>query len=58
MISYLGTAERARWGPNTREEEFVLFSKSGFVDGLADDLGDNRSLFGLEELDKLLVPSS
>ena len=47
-------AERVRWGPDTRDEEFVLFSKSGFVDGLADDVGDNWSLFGLNNLDEIL----
>jgi AAA+ ATPase superfamily predicted ATPase len=46
--------ERVRWGPDTREEEFALFSKSGFVDGLADDVDDNWSLFGLDELRALL----
>ncbi|WP_121820063.1 ATP-binding protein [Halostella salina] len=47
-------AERVQWGPATRDEEFALFSKSGFVDGLAADLGDDWSLFGPEELDQLL----
>ncbi|MBP1953311.1 AAA+ ATPase superfamily predicted ATPase [Halarchaeum rubridurum] len=48
-------AGRVRWGPNTREEEFALFSKSGFADGLADELDDSWSLFNLEELDGLLA---
>jgi len=39
-------ATRVQWGPDTRTEEFALFSKSGFVDGLADDL-DDWSLFDL-----------
>ncbi len=43
-------ASRVRWGPDDRTEEFVLFSKSGFVDGL-EDLGDNWSLLSLTELD-------
>jgi AAA+ ATPase superfamily predicted ATPase len=47
-------AERVRWGPDTREEEFALFSKSGFVDGLADHVGDNWSLYGLSEMKALL----
>ncbi|WP_408960627.1 ATP-binding protein [Natrinema sp. 74] len=47
-------AERVRWGSDTRDEEFALFSKSGFVDGLADDVGDNWSLFGLGELGGVL----
>ena len=44
-------AERVRWGPDTRDEEFALFSKNGFVDGLADDVGDDWSLFGLDEME-------
>jgi hypothetical protein len=47
-------SDRVRWGSPTREEEFALFSRSGFVDGLADDLDDNWSLFGLEDLNPLL----
>ncbi|WP_435186731.1 ATP-binding protein [Halobellus sp. EA9] len=47
-------AERVRWGPETRDEEFALFSKSGFVDGLAEDVGDNWSLFDLSELEAVL----
>jgi hypothetical protein len=31
-----------------------LFLKSGFVDGLADDVDDNWSLFGLRELEDVL----
>lgn len=47
-------AERVRWGPDTREEEFALFSRSGFVDGLAADLGDDWTLFNLPDLDEVL----
>jgi len=47
-------AARVRWGPDTRDEEFALFSKSGFVDGLAADIGDNWSLFSLRELAAVL----
>jgi AAA+ ATPase superfamily predicted ATPase len=47
-------AERVRWGSDTRGEEFALFSKSGFADGVADDIGDNWSLFGLGELGGVL----
>lgn len=47
-------AERVRWGSDTRAEEFALFSKSGFADGLAEDVGDNWSLFGLSELENYL----
>jgi len=52
-------ADRVRWGPATRDEEFALFSKSGFVDGLAAELDDGWSLFGPAEMDDLLSsPSS
>ena len=47
-------AERVRWGPDTRDEEFALFSKSGFVDELDTDLGEDWSLFGLSEMRALL----
>ena len=47
-------AKRVRWGPGTRDEKFALFSKSGFVDGVADDIDDNWSLFGLGELGGVL----
>lgn len=47
-------AEHVRWGPDNRTEEFAVFSKSGFVDGLGDDLDDNWSLFGLGELETLV----
>lgn len=49
-------AERVRWGPDTREERFALFSKSGFVTGIEDDLDDNWHLFGIDDLDAVLVP--
>jgi len=51
-------SDRVRWGPDTREQEFALFSKSGFVDGLADELGDNWSLFDLRGMDELLGSNS
>ncbi|QLH76962.1 ATP-binding protein [Halosimplex rubrum] len=51
-------AERVRWGPDTRDEEFALFSKSGFVDGLADGLGDRWSLFDLTAIDGCLSSGS
>lgn len=43
-------AESVRWGPGDRKEQFALFSKSGFVDGLETELDDRWSLFGLEDL--------
>ena len=50
-------AERVRWGSEDREVRYALFSKAGFVDGLAEDLGTDWSLFSLEELDPLLQPA-
>lgn len=47
-------APNVRWGPDDREEQFALFSKSGFVDGLDNELGQNWSLFTLSGLDELL----
>jgi len=47
-------AERVRWGTDTRNGEFALFSKSGFVDGLADDVDDSWSLYGLSEMKTVL----
>lgn len=41
-------------GPETREAAFALFSKSGFVDGLPDELGENWSLYELDEIEALL----
>jgi AAA+ ATPase superfamily predicted ATPase len=58
LVSQLRSkAERVRWGPDTRDEEFALFSKSGFVDGLADDLGDTWSLFTLSDVERILDPN-
>jgi len=46
-------ADSVRWGSEDRSERFALFSKSGFTDGLADDLDDNWSLFDLDDLDQI-----
>ncbi|ELY45613.1 hypothetical protein C494_15218 [Natronorubrum bangense JCM 10635] len=46
-------AENVRWGPGDREERFALFSRSGFVEGLEDDLDDNWSLFSIGDLEML-----
>jgi AAA+ ATPase superfamily predicted ATPase len=48
-------AANVRWGPGDREERFALFSKSGFVEGLGDELDDSWSLFDLREIDDLLT---
>ena len=50
-------AEHVRWGSSTRDERFGLVSKSGFVDGLADDLDENWSLFSMSDLESLLSPA-
>lgn len=47
-------AEHVRWGPQSREERFVVFSKSGFVDDLQTDLDERWSLYDLEDLDAIL----
>lgn len=47
-------AANVRWGPEDREERFALFSKSGFVDGLEENLAEEWSLFSLAEVDRLL----
>jgi len=47
-------AEQVRWGPDERTERFALFSKSGFVEGLEDQLDDHWSLWNLSQLDELI----
>ncbi|RQG89578.1 ATP-binding protein [Natrarchaeobius chitinivorans] len=46
-------AENVRWGPGNRSERFALFSRSGFVDGLATKLDDSWSLFELDDLEEI-----
>lgn len=50
-------ATSVRWGPETRDEHFALFSKSGFINELSDDVDENWYLFGLSEMDALLTPN-
>jgi AAA+ ATPase superfamily predicted ATPase len=50
-------AENVRWGPDDREECFALFSKSGFTDGLDEQLDDHWSLWDLAEIERLLTSS-
>lgn len=50
------TAANVRWGSDDRDERFALFSRSGFVDGLEADLGDDWHLFDGHDLDALLGP--
>jgi len=47
-------AAKVRWGSEDRTEEFVLFSKSGFVDSLEERLEDNWSLLTLSDIDSIL----
>lgn len=47
----------SEWGSAGRDEAFVIFSKSGFVDGLDDDLGENWHLYDFHALDQLLTPT-
>lgn len=46
--------EHVRWGSDERDERFALFSKSGFVDGLEDELDDGWMLVDIDELGTLL----
>jgi AAA+ ATPase superfamily predicted ATPase len=48
------TAEQVRWGSPTREEEFVLFPKAGFTDGVVESRDEQWSLFDLDRLESLL----
>ncbi|MFC7116638.1 ATP-binding protein [Natronoarchaeum sp. GCM10025703] len=50
-------AKHVRWGPSDRDEQFALFSKNGFVDGLEAQLDDSWSLFTVADIDDLLTPS-
>ena len=47
-------AEHVRWSSDSRDEAFALFSKSGFVDGLADELNDDWSQYDLSDIAALL----
>lgn len=46
--------EHVRWGSDERDERFALFSKSGFIDGLEDELDDEWMLINLDKLGTLL----
>ena len=46
--------EHVRWGSDSRDERFALFSRSGFVDGLEADLDNRWRLFELNDLETLL----
>lgn len=51
-------ADRVRWGPSDRTERFAIFSKSGFIPGLAADLDGRWQLFDLDDLDTLFSADS
>lgn len=38
-----------RWGPTDRDEQFVLFSKSGFVNGLVQDVNSDWLLINMND---------
>jgi AAA+ ATPase superfamily predicted ATPase len=44
-------SQKVRWRNGERDEEFVLFSKSGFEDGLRESLGDSWHTYDLSELE-------
>lgn len=54
-------AQSVRWKEGTRREEFVLFSRAGYVDGLRESLDERWSLYDLDHLEGVLrkgrVPS-
>ncbi|WP_238378573.1 ATPase [Haloarcula rubripromontorii] len=55
LVTQLGEkTERVRWGSNTRDVEFALFSRNGFVEGLANDIDSDWSPFGPSEVETLL----
>jgi hypothetical protein len=47
-------AANVRWGPDDRDERFMLFSKEGFIDGLEESLTEEWSLIDLSALDDLV----
>ncbi len=46
--------EHVQWGPNSRTERFALFSRSGFVEGLDQELDDAWSLIDVTDIDRIL----
>lgn len=49
-------SEAVRWGPDSREERYVLISKSGFETELREELGSNWTLFDLSDIESLTDP--
>ena len=50
-------AEQVRWRTGSRTEEYALFSKSGFEEGLEERLGSEWQLFDLRWFDAIFPPS-
>lgn len=50
-------ASEVRWRTGSRTEEYALFSKSGFEDGLKQRLDERWRLFDLEWFDAVFPPS-
>jgi len=50
-------AEQVRWRTGSRTEEYALFSKNGFEEGLEDRLGSEWQLFDLRWFDVVFPPS-
>lgn len=48
-------AEHVRWQQGNRDTRYALFSKAGFVDGLAETLGPDWTLFNLSDLQELFA---
>ncbi len=53
LMTFEKKATNVRWGPKDRSEQFVLFSKSGFVDGLASELDERWLLVDLDDLEQV-----
>lgn len=53
VASLRAKTEHVRWGPDDRDEHFALFSRSGFVEDLEENLDDSWTLFELSDLEGL-----
>jgi AAA+ ATPase superfamily predicted ATPase len=51
-------ADCVRWGSDSCDEQFALFARSGFVDGVADEVDDDWTLYSLNDVDRLLSPDT
>lgn len=48
-------ADEVRWRDGERSEKFVLFSKSGFEEGLSDELGERWMLYDTSDISTLFA---